>query len=112
MIGQVGNSLERYLDLLSARQKLIASNIANADTPGYKTRDIDFQSEFRNALQGTQPHAVEVTGLKTNNDGNNVSLDREAQLLSETALRFSAVTQLIRGEFKTMKAAIDEGKNG
>ena len=41
---------EHYMSLLSTRQKLVASNIANVDTPGYKTRDIDFQSEFRNAI--------------------------------------------------------------
>jgi flagellar basal-body rod protein FlgB len=99
------------MDLLSVRQKLIASNIANADTPGYKTHDIDFQSEFQSAMNnGGSP--VEVPGLKTNNDGNNVSLDREARLLSENALRFNIASQLMRGQFTQMKSAIDEGKNG
>ncbi len=46
MWDRVGFELERYMDLLSVRQKLVASNIANATTPGYKTRDIDFQFEF------------------------------------------------------------------
>ena len=50
--------------------------------------------------------------MKTNNDGNNVSLDREARLLSENALRFNVVTQLMRGQISTLKSAIDEGKNG
>ena len=63
------------MDLLSARQKLVASNIANADTPGYQTQDIDFQSEFQNALGAPQP--VAVAGLANKNDGNNVSIDRE-----------------------------------
>jgi flagellar basal-body rod protein FlgB len=112
MLNPIGGSLEAYLDLLSVRQKLMASNIANADTPGYKTRDVDFQTEFQSMLQGGQPHATEVTGLKTNNDGNNVNLDREARLLSENALRFSAVSQLLRGQIRTLKSAIDEGKNG
>ena len=112
MLNGLGSSLESYLDLLSVRQKLMASNIANADTPGYKTRDVDFQSEFQSMLQGGQPHVTEVTGLKTNNDGNNVSLDREARLLSENSMRFSAITQLLRGQLRTMKTAIDEGKNG
>jgi len=108
----IGSALESYLDLLSVRQKLMAANIANADTPGYKTRDIDFQTEFKNLLEGEEPHVTEVTGLKVNNDGNNVSLDREARLLAENALRFSAVTQLLRGQIRTLKSAIDEGKNG
>ncbi|MEO8591992.1 MAG: flagellar basal body protein [Candidatus Solibacter sp.] len=112
MMNALSGKLESYLDLLSARQKLMASNIANADTPGYKTKDLDFQTEFQSALHGGQPHATEVEGLKTNNDGNNVSLDREARLLSENALRFSAISQLLRGQIRTMKSAIDEGKNG
>jgi flagellar basal-body rod protein FlgB len=112
MVNPVGNALEKYMDLLSTRQKLIVSNIANADTPGYKTRDVDFQSQFQSLLQGGQAMAMEVGGLKTTNDGNNVSLDREARLLSENALRFNIATQLMRSQFSTLKSAIDEGKNG
>ena len=54
MLSGLSDKLERYMDLLSARQKLVASNIANADTPGYKTKDIDFQSEFRSLLGGAE----------------------------------------------------------
>jgi flagellar basal-body rod protein FlgB len=112
MVDPVGNALEKYMDLLSTRQKLIVSNIANADTPGYKTRDVDFQTQFQNLLSGGQPMAQEVGGLKTTNDGNNVSLDREARLLSENALRFNIASQLMKSQFSTLKNAIDEGKNG
>lgn len=111
MLDPIGKALERYMDTLSFRQKLIASNIANTDTPGYKTRDIDFRSELQKVTDGS-PSTVEVTGLKTNNDGNNVSLDREARLLSENALRFNAATQLMRGQLNTLRSAIEEGKNG
>ena len=52
MLDRIASRLEQYMDLLSARQKLVASNIANADTPGYKTKDIDFQTEFRNMIEG------------------------------------------------------------
>ncbi|HOK47360.1 MAG TPA: flagellar basal body protein, partial [Bryobacteraceae bacterium] len=61
MLDPIAGSLERYMDLLSVRQKLVASNIANADTPGYKTRDIDFASEFRSLINGGSPRVVEVT---------------------------------------------------
>ena len=63
MLQRVTGQLERYMDLLSARQKLVASNIANADTPGYHTQDIDFQSEFRNAGGGT-PRVEDVGGCR------------------------------------------------
>jgi flagellar basal-body rod protein FlgB len=112
MLDAIAVRLEQYLDLLSARQKLVASNIANADTPGYKTKDLDFQAEFRCALGGDPPRAVEVAGLKTKNDGNNVSLDREARMLSENALRFQMVSQLLRTEIRAVKAAIQEGRGG
>src|SRR5437879_5361250 len=64
MLDHLAGSIERYLDLLSARQKLVASNIANADTPGYKTRDLDFQSEYRSAIETAQSRAIEVDSLK------------------------------------------------
>src|SRR5271169_4633315 len=111
MLQPIAGQLERYMDLLSARQKLVASNIANADTPGYQTRDIDFQTEFRNATRGA-PQVQEVSGLATKNDGNNVSLDREARLLSENALRFSLASNLMRGQIQSVKSAIKEGQGG
>jgi flagellar basal-body rod protein FlgB len=109
MVDQLAGQLEHYMDLLSTRQKLVASNIANADTPGYHTQDIDFQSEFQNAVSGT-PNILEVAGLPVKNDGNNVSLDREARLLSENALRFNVAASLLRSQIGSLRAAIKEGQ--
>jgi flagellar basal-body rod protein FlgB len=111
MLDPIADRLERYMDLLSVRQKTVASNIANADTPGYKTRDIDFQSEFNSALQGSAPGPLEVAGLQVKNDGNNVSLDREARLLAENAIRFNFASSLMRAELRIVKSAIQEGKS-
>lgn len=97
------------MDLLSARQKLVASNIANADTPGYRTQDIDFQAEFRQAMGGAA-HASDVEGLAVKNDGNNVNLDREARLLAENALRFQVASQLMKSQIRAVRSAIQEGK--
>jgi flagellar basal-body rod protein FlgB len=110
MLDRVAGQLERYMDLLSSRQKLVASNIANADTPGYHTEDIDFQAELQNAIAGP-PHAVEVDGLAMKNDGNNVSLDRESRLLSENALRFNVASNLLRTQIQSIRAAIKEGQS-
>lgn len=104
----LAGKLERYMDLLSVRQKLVASNIANADTPGYRTQDIDFQSEFQNAMGGP-PRAVQAGGLKVKNDGNDVNIDRESRLLSENALRFSVASNLMREKITVLRAAIKEG---
>lgn len=110
MVDPVSGKLERYLDLLSTRQKLVASNIANIDTPGYKTRDINFSAELQNAMAGQAPVAIEPAGLTTKNDGNNVSLDREARLLSENAIRFNFASQIVKAQHRMLKSAIQEGR--
>jgi flagellar basal-body rod protein FlgB len=110
MIDGLTNSLEHYMDLLSARQKVVASNIANADTPGYKTKDVSFQSEFQAASSSLPPHTSEIGGLPVKNDGNDVSLDREARLLAENAMRFNLASSLLRSQLATIKEAIQEGK--
>ncbi|MCC6265783.1 MAG: flagellar basal body rod protein FlgB [Bryobacterales bacterium] len=122
MIDRVAQSLEVYLDLLATRQKLVASNIANLDTPGYRTRDIDFQNELASALSRTQtgravetgsapPAASEVEGLALNNDGNNVSLDREARMLADNAMRFELGSSLLASRYRTIRLAIKEGNS-
>ena len=110
MLDRLAGQLERYMDLLSTRQKLVASNIANADTPGYHARDIDFQFEFQTAAGG-EPRIVETGDLPVKNDGNNVSLDRESRLLAENALRFQMASNLLRSQIRAVRSAIDEGKN-
>jgi len=110
MLDRVAGQLERYMDLLSARQKLVASNIANADTPGYHTRDIDFQREFLNVAGGS-PDIIEPSDLKVKNDGNNVSVDRESRLLAENALRFQLAAQLLKSQVRAVRSAIQEGKS-
>ncbi len=100
------------MDLLAQRQRLVASNLANLDTPGYRTKDVDFQFEYMSLAPGAQPHVIEPQGLVVKNDGNNVSLDREARLLAENALRFNVATSLLRGELRELRKAIEEGKNG
>jgi flagellar basal-body rod protein FlgB len=112
MLDRLAGKLEQYMDLLSSRQKLVASNIANAETPGFKTKDIDFQTEFMNAAGIGGPHATEVRGLAARNDGNNVSIDREARLLAENALRFNIASNLLRGQIRAVREAIQEGKTG
>lgn len=99
------------MTLLSDRQKLVASNIANVDTPGYRTKDIDFHSEFENASAGQSPSVIEPENLPLKADGNNVNLDREARLLAENALRFSIASNFARAELNNVRAAIQDGKS-
>ena len=110
MLDPIGDKLGRYMDLLSTRQKLVTSNIANADTPGYRTLDIDFAAEMRSASQGPPVRVFEHGHLAVKTDGNDVSLDRESRLLAENALRFNMASNLMKAQLRMVKAAIQEGR--
>ena len=86
-LDQTGLELGRFLSYLSQRQEVIASNIADADTPGYLTRAVEMPADFSSALLDARNGVVEEPGLVSRNDGNNVSIDREARLLSDTSLK-------------------------
>ncbi len=108
MFDPLTGRMAQYLDLLADRQKLVTANIANADTPGYRTKDIDFNFEFQSLIAGGKANAIEPDGLKTKNDGNNVDVDREMRLLSENAMRFNFVSQLIKGDARDIRLAIKD----
>lgn len=107
------SQLESYLSLTNQRETVITSNMANVDTPGYRTKDVDFQHELAramNAPNGTTPQAAirDVNGLLERPDGNNVDIDREAMKLSEVQLQYQMGTQLLKGEFHQLITAINE----
>lgn len=110
MVNGIAHRIEQYMDLLSQRQSLVTSNIANADTPGYHTQDIDFQFEFLSQVEGLKAQPIQPAGLAEKPDGNNVSIDREARLLAENAIRFNLASTLIRGQLGMVRKAIQEGR--
>lgn len=107
--------MERFLDMASVRQSLVSSNIANVDTPGYRTRDINFEKEMQRASSAPdsppEPNVREIRGLIERPDGNNVSIDRETMLLAQTQLQFQTGVALLKSEFKRLTTAITEGKS-
>lgn len=109
LLDPIAGNLNAYMSLLAERQSLVASNIANADTPGYKTQDIDFESAFQDALSGLPPQVEEVQGLTLKDDGNNVSLQRESRLLAEDQLRFSVASHFLSSELALTRMAIEGG---
>lgn len=112
MLDPTVSRLEHYLDLLAARQKLVTTNIANADTPGYRTQDLDFQQELASLMPGAAPRVVNPGDLSVKNNGNDVSLDRESRLLAENTMRFNLAASLLKGQLQQVKKAIEEGKSG
>ena len=107
------HGLESYLDVAVTRQSLIASNMANVDTPGYKTQDLDFAQALDQAEAGLDPAAAghQVSGLLERPDGNNVNLDRESMLMAQTQLQYSTGVALMRTEFHRLNMAINGGSN-
>jgi len=109
----------RFLDVLAFRNQLIASNMANIDTPGYRTLDINFSQELQRAHSeddagglsdaSYSPVVRQVRGLMERPDGNNVSLERESLLLADVQLRYNTAVQLLRAEFHRISSAIHEG---
>ena len=131
MLNRLTDSLNFHgqaLTLRAERQKLIASNIANGDTPGYQARDIDFASALREAtgagtaapamarssgahLSGStgalsEPRLVYATSSQTNLDGNTVDMDRERASFVDNAVKYEATLRFINGNVRTMLDAI------
>lgn len=116
------------LTLRAERQRLIASNIANADTPGYVARDFNFAQALREAtgttrLSGTeqpkpadygasstqalvQRNLLYATPSQTNLDGNTVDMDRERATFAENAIKYESTLRFVNGQVKTMMDAI------
>ncbi len=122
MIGKLDDYLrfnEAALNLRAQRQEVIASNIANADTPNYKARDIDFAS----ALTEVLGRAGSATGLAAHPgagllyrtpaqgavDGNTVDMDVERNQFADNALRYEASITLMNAQIKHMLAALQGG---
>jgi flagellar basal-body rod protein FlgB len=126
---QTLNAMGAYMSRLTQRQQVVFSNVANIDTPGFKTKDISFHATMQELLsdsmelQTTRPEhskgwipivsqnqVFETQGLTSRNDENNVDLDREMMKLSQTSFGYSFIAQLLRGKFRTIGLSINEGK--
>lgn len=117
------------LDLRAYRQELLASNIANADTPHFKARDIDFKGALQSALAGRTDGSVKLaktsprhlgngsgqpydtaakyrTEFQPNVDGNTVNMDVERAAFAENAMEVEALLTFIRGSLTSLQAAI------
>jgi len=111
------------------RQELLASNIANADTPNYKARDIDFKGALEGALAGRTEGSLNLartsarhlgsessqafdgaakyrTEFQPNVDGNTVNMDVERAAFAENAIQMEAMLTFIRGDLNTLQMAM------
>ncbi len=103
----------KALQLRSQRLELIASNIANASTPGYKARDIDFDTALKDATksQGTVAGALEQAmgyrvPLQSSSDGNTVEMSTEQTLFAENAVKYRTTLSFLEGRLNTITRAL------
>ncbi len=117
----------KYLDLAALRHKLISGNIANASTPGYQRRDIDFQAEFEKMTGKScgmvgklthcshiplgnntkKPHDIDINEAKiADGDMNSVDIDHEVATLAKNELLFSVGARLLQKKLGSLKHAI------
>lgn len=116
---------KKYLDLSSLRQKLISGNIANVSTPGFKSEDIDFDSEYHKATEkgrhtsgsithpnhiplGNHPGAdPKIMQARIESDEmNSVNIDKEMANQAQNELRYSIGAKLIQMKFNGLQKAI------
>jgi flagellar basal-body rod protein FlgB len=119
-------ALRRQMNQSVARQTAAASNLANIDTPGYKTREASFDDVLDDELgaslsltntghiggAGNDPAAAmkEVDGLPERRDGNNVQLDRELLAMTSAAGDFTKAQTALAAKFRLVRYAINEGR--
>ncbi|WP_157314146.1 flagellar basal body rod protein FlgB [Chitinibacter sp. GC72] len=131
MLGKIDNyfrNQETALKMRSYRQEVLASNIANADTPNYKARDFDFKAAFDTARAGQQTAMLAVSNprhlqpstqidifspeLKYRNerqpsiDGNTVDMDTEMKEFTDNAIRYQAAVTFVQRRIESMKTAL------
>ena len=125
----VSNKLFEQLNFRGERQKVISSNIANINTPGYKTKELVFEDELNNSINNnslqmtatnsrhmtninssqanSNPKLTEVRNLEEQNDGNNVNLDTQMGEMSKNKILFDAIQSSIKRDSRLFKSVIE-----
>ncbi len=115
------NLLGKMLDVSAIKHKVIANNIANINTPGYKKMEVSFAEQLEKVIKDTsankfdsfQPKVIvskEDTNETARNDGNNVDMDKEVSSLMKNTLSYNIYTQLLAKKIELVKAAIENSR--
>ncbi len=112
MIGDVTPpALHAALSGLAQRQRVTADNIANIQTPGFLAGRVDFESSMRGALRNGEAPTINggrvARSLEpTNTNGNNVNLDQETIIATETGLRYQLALNALDGKYNSLRTAL------
>lgn len=124
--------LEKALDAVWLRNQVIANNISNVDTPGYKRYDVHFEEQLnsamkrmdnrrnstsngykqktRSSVEEVEPKIIRTYGTTMRPDGNNVDIDVEMSNLAKNVVQYNALIQKLSRQFQRMKTVIQEGR--
>jgi flagellar basal-body rod protein FlgB len=123
----VTETLFKHLNFRGERQKVISSNIANINTPNYKTKELVFENEL-NKVQNTlqlsktnsghlpsvsahqnshEPKLINVKGLEEQNDGNNVNLDTQMSEMSKNKILYDAIQSSIKKDSRLFRSVVE-----
>jgi flagellar basal-body rod protein FlgB len=117
-------ALRRQMTVASARQVATTGNLANYDTPGYKTKEVSFDQALGQKLLpmtatskthigaagGTSIPVSEAEGLAERRDGNNVQLDRELMNMNQASGDFAAAQTALAAKFRLVRYALNESR--
>jgi flagellar basal-body rod protein FlgB len=116
--------LQKKLDAVWMRQQVIAGNIANAATPGYKSKTVAFEAQLQrqlnatgssdrsiqNALDRVQPTIVRQEGTEAREDGNNVDEDKESVEMARALIEYNYLCNALSSQINRMRFVITEGR--
>lgn len=107
---RVTQAIVAALDGVAARQGVIAHNIANSSTPGYRAQRVSFEDSLAAAISRGEPGAARVTTSLANTpvkqDGNSVDLTKEVTAMSEAGLQYSALVSALNFKFSVVRSAL------
>lgn len=106
-------SLERAISGAALRQEVLANNLANAETPGFKRSDVDFHSTLAQAMKTDDAHAIEATSFSPQQemstlraDGNGVDIDVESANMAKNGLEYEALLSVAKARVGIMQSAM------
>lgn len=117
IFGPVLQGLGQALDLYQSRHRVLAENVANAETTGYRARDLDFGSALTHAFERSEEPGTATDAEPTTDryatvkvDGNSVDIDTEMARLSQNAFKIVALSRIIARKYAGLRAVIEEGR--
>ncbi len=119
LLDKTSLTLQAATNLRKLRQELISSNIANAETPGFHAKKMDFEEALANAASGlggseavknVRADIYDNPEAAVNNDGNTVNLEKEMAALAENTILYKAAIQLMNKKLASLRYAATEGR--